>query len=458
MEKNKEKEKDNYVDLKVDGKDKKGTIFEPYIGMSFSKELECQKFIHGIKYSLHDEIMTIYKIAYNQKDISQTEIIKLQDILMKYNKETNNLLSNYKDLGQVSSHTESMSDKIDILSSGNTKIDENIDNIKLKNININNIDNENINKINNDNNLNSSSLNNIKEDNKKEIINIGQKKKQKKKKYASEAEQKIYKDIKINKDISGDFDIIIPNVEKEKFKKMLQDNFYYENKLYSCIIFDEKKLADLPELFHLFIEVGLNIYDKEIKYKAKQINKYISVLNLKNVISDEKIKKIYEEDIIKRLKLNSNSKDEKKANNIVYMLISNSEYGTFTSRFLDKKNYKLDYESDEFKKLLPKDSKEFLFCGYVDFDKGINSDRALLMKIENQQNEMKEQKENLEKKMKDQKENLEKKMKEQKENFEEKIENQQDEIYRLNERLADQQKEIRYLLILILLVSILLKI
>ena len=429
MEKNKEKEKDNYVDLKADGKDKKGTIFEPYIGMSFSKELECQKFIHGIKYSLHDEIMTIYKIAYNQKDISQNEIIKLQGILMKYNKETNNLLSNYKDLGQVSSHTESMSDKTDILSSGNTKIDENIDNIKLKNININNIDNENINKINNDNNLNSSSLNNIKEDNKKEIINIGQKKKQKKKKYASEAEQKIYKDIKINKDISGDFDIIIPNVEKEKFKKMLQDNFYYENKLYSCIIFDEKKLADLPELFHLFIEVGLNIYDKEIKYKAKQINKYISVLNLKNVISDEKIKKIYEEDIIKRLKLNSNSKDEKKANNIVYMLISNSEYGTFTSRFLDKKNYKLDYESDEFKKLLPKDSKEFLFCGYVDFDKGINSDRALMMKIEYQQNEMKEQKKNFE-----------------------------DEIYRLNERLADQQKEIRYLLILILLVSILLKI
>ena len=333
-----------------------------------------------------------------------------------------------------------MSDKIDILSSGNTKIDENIDNIKLKNININNIDNENINKINNDNNLNSSSLNNIKEDNKKEIINIGQKKKQKKKKYASEAEQKIYKDIKINKDISGDFDIIIPNVEKEKFKKMLQDNFYYENKLYSCIIFDEKKLADLPELFHLFIEVGLNIYDKEIKYKAKQINKYISVLNLKNVISDEKIKKIYEEDIIKRLKLNSNSKDDKKANNIVYMLISNSEYGTFTSRFLDKKNYKLDYESDEFKKLLPKDSKEFLFCGYVDFDKGINSDRALMMKIENQQNEMKEQKKNFEEKMKEQKKNFE------------------DEINRLNERLDDQQKEIRYLLILILLVSILLKI
>ena len=447
MEKNKEKEKDNYVDLKVDGKDKKETIFEPYIGMSFSKELECQKFIHGIKYSLHDEIMTIYKIAYNQKDISQTEIIKLQDILMKYNKETNNLLSNYKDLGQVSSHTESMSDKTDILSSGNAKMDESIDNINLKYININNIDNENINKINNNNNLNSSSLNNIKEDNKKEIINIGQKKKQKKKKYASEAEQKIYKDIKINKDISGDFDVIIPNVEKEKFKKMLQDNFYYENKLYSCIIFDEKKLADLPELFHLFIEVGLNIYDKEIKYKAKQINKYISVLNLKNVISDEKIKKIYEEDIIKRLKLNSNSKDDKKANNIVYMLISNSEYGTFTSRFLDKKNYKLDYESDEFKKLLPKDSKEFLFCGYVDFDRGINSDRALLMKIENQQNEMKEQKKD-----------FEKKMKEQKENFEEKIENQQDEIYRLNERLADQQKEIRYLLILILLVSILLKI
>ena len=74
-----------------------------------------------------------------------------------------------------------------------------------------------------------------------------------------------------------------------------------------------------------------------------------------------------------------------------------------------------------------------------------------MMKIENQQNEMKEQKKNFEKKMKEQKENFEEKMKEQKKNFE-------DEINRLNERLAEQQKEIRYLLILILLVSILLKI
>ena len=65
------------------------------------------------------------------------------------------------------------------------------------------------------------------------------------------------------------------------------------------------------------------------------------------------------------------------------MLISNSEYGAFTYRFLDKKNYESEDENKdnkEYKKLLPEDSKEFLFCGYVDFEKGINEIRELNIK------------------------------------------------------------------------------
>ena len=138
MKEEQDQEKDliQYIDIKKDEKEKKGKRFEYYIGIIFSKELKCQKFLQGIDYSLHEEIMTIIsQIASNQKDIEQDEIKKLQDILIQYNKETNILLSNYHDLGQISSHTESISDKTDILSSYNTKSGENMNKANEKSIN-----------------------------------------------------------------------------------------------------------------------------------------------------------------------------------------------------------------------------------------------------------------------------------------------------------------------------------
>ena len=207
-------------------------------------------------------------------------------------------------------------------------------------------------------------------------------------------------EIKKNKDIDGDFDIIIPNVEREKFKNMIINNFYYGNKSNSCIIFGKKTLNELPEVFHLFIEVGLNVFQDEIKYKSFQINKYISIVNLVNEIGNEDIKNKYKDNWRTRLNLNENLGENKiiadkyvymLISKYVYMLISNSEYGAFTYRFLDKKNYESEDENKdnkEYKKLLPEDSKEFLFCGYVDFEKGINEIRELNIKMEEQKRDM----------------------------------------------------------------------
>ena len=96
------------------------------------------------------------------------------------------------------------------------------------------------------------------------------------------------------------------------------------------------------------------------------------------------------------------------------MLISNSEYGAFTYRFLDKKNYESEDENKdnkEYKKLLPEDSKEFLFCGYVDFEKGINEIRELNIKMEKQKDvmeaKMEEQKRDMEAKIEAQKKDME---------------------------------------------------
>ena len=56
------------------------------------------------------------------------------------------------------------------------------------------------------------------------------KKKKKKKKQLipeTEEEKKSFDEIKKNKDIDGDFDVIIPNVKREKFKELIINNFYY---------------------------------------------------------------------------------------------------------------------------------------------------------------------------------------------------------------------------------------
>ena len=54
--------------------------------------------------------------------------------------------------------------------------------------------------------------------------------------------------IKINKEIKGDFDVIIQNVKKENFLKMLEKNFY-SKKANKCIIYDQEKINHLPQNF-----------------------------------------------------------------------------------------------------------------------------------------------------------------------------------------------------------------
>ena len=151
----------------------------------------------------------------------------------------------------------------------------------------------------------------------------------------------------------------------------------------------------------------MNVFEDEIKYKSFQINKYISIVNLANEIVNEDIKNKYKDNWRNRLNLDKNLEiNEIIADKYVYMLISNSEYGAFTYRFLDKKNYESEDENNdnkEYKKLLPEDSKEFLFCGYVDFEKGINEIRELNIKME-------KQKEVMEAKMEAQKRDMEAKI------------------------------------------------
>ena len=159
----------------------------------------------------------------------------------------------------------------------------------------------------------------------------------------------------------------------------------------------------------------MNIFVDEIKNKSFQINKYIFIVNLANEICIEDIKNKYRDNWRNRLNLDKNlGINEIIADKYVYMLIRNSEYGAFTYRFLDKKNYESEDENKdnkEYKKLLPEDSKEFLFCGYVDFEKDINGIRGLNIKMEKQKDvmeaKMEEQKRDMEAKIEAQKKDME---------------------------------------------------
>ena len=86
-----------------------------------------------------------------------------------------------------------------------------------------------------------------------DINNISTKNKDKIEKYSKTF--KIKSEFKINKDIKGDFEVIIPNVQKVKFNKMIENNCYYKNALNLYIIFEKNTLEKLPDIFHLFIEV-----------------------------------------------------------------------------------------------------------------------------------------------------------------------------------------------------------
>ena len=319
--------------------------FEYYVGWILSKELKCDRYHQGIKYSLKKEIEIIEKILDEQKDIKPEQKKKIINELNEYENSVNKSLT-----GFPSSSSENESDKKNTLNNNDTNNKNEINNIdteKNKN-NFNNI------------NSNINNVNNISYVNKKNTSNFNNNKREK---------------------IAGDFDIIIPNISKKNMQLMVEKNFYYYNKDKYCIIFDENKLSYIPDIFHLFIEVGLSSFDNNMSYKSKQINKYISVLNLESAINNDKIKMIYRNDFQKRYSLHLNSEKNKIANTYIYMLISNSDLGTFTSRFLDKKTYKKD-NNYEFNKILPKESKEILFCGFVDFEKNLNSSISLKIKID----------------------------------------------------------------------------
>ena len=169
-------------------------------------------------------------------------------------------------------------------------------------------------------------------------------------------------------DVYGDFDIVIPNVQKEKFIKMLHDNFYYDNKNDKCIVFKKDKLDKLPSSFHLLIETGLNVFIFNLEIKTKQIKKYISIINIRNKINNSKIKNEYIKDFEKRFSLNLNSDKNNISKSFVYMIISNQWYSSLYQRFLDNKIYKCDY-NNELEKVSLIAPDEFIFSGFVDYQK-----------------------------------------------------------------------------------------
>ena len=309
-----------------------GKRFESYIGWSFSKELKCKKYHQSVKYSLKEEKDIIVKLL-NNNNIEYNEKDQIINTLDKYDKDLDDLKSiPSSDNNKSDSKSEKNKTSSDANNTQNLKNDLNINNTNTKTDNIinndinqinknDNVDNNNIN--NNINIINNNIIdNNI--DNAKEI------KKAKKKAL-------IYKKAG---DIYGDIDVIIPNVNKLSFNKMLEKNFFHKE-THTCIIFDEKKLDNLPDKFHLLIEVGLNAFSSDMPHKIKQIRKYVSLINIRDNIKNERIKQLYIDDFANRLSLNINlKKEEICANTFVYMLISNSDYDTFTHRFLENRRSK----------------------------------------------------------------------------------------------------------------------
>ena len=408
-----------------------GKRYESFIGWSFCRKLNCDKYLQGVKYSLKEEMCALNLILSNQKiDLKEKD---------KIIEEINEYKSSLSDLKSSCTSSENNNDsKLDInskTSSSDSKFKEdNSDNnnINDSNKNDNNMDNSinnnnvngdiNINKINNNINNNSNintntiinndiNINNIinndinnnkiinddinnnnnKVNNNKSMIYINKNKQKKNKKIKNDK-------IKANKgdDVHGDIDVIIPNVCKEKFNNMLKNNFYYENNEGQCIILNKNILKKLPPYFHLFIEIGINVFDTHWTQKKKQIKKYVSLINIRNKISNEKIKNLYIEDFEKRFSLHFNSNKNNIAKSYVYMLISNSDYITFIHRFMDNKIFKGD-NAKEYQDISSIDPNELICCGYVDFEKEINSKAYLLNQIEKQNKKIEMQTQELQK-------------------------------------------------------------
>ena len=225
--------------------------FKSYIGWSFCKELDCDKYHQDLDFSLKKEKRTIICILNKEKCIDKDKIIKE---LNSYEKGLNVLKSSCSNSDNIFCKSESIYDDINIISSNNsnnekeeiiTNIEKNND--KVINNNIIYINKNLVNNINNNVTFNNININN-------NIINIIKKENKNKKEKNNKQKNK-----KID-DIYGNFDIVIPNVHKEKFIKMLEENFYYSNKNNKCIFFKKDKLDKLPSSFHLLIEIGLNIF------------------------------------------------------------------------------------------------------------------------------------------------------------------------------------------------------
>ena len=418
-----------------------GKRYESFIGWSFCRKLNCDKYLQGVKYSLKEEMCALNLILSNQKiDLKEKD---------KIIEEINEYKSSLSDLKSSCTSSENNNDsKLDInsktSSSDSKPKEDNSDNnnINDSNKNDNNMDNSinnnnvngdiNINKINNNinnnsnintntiinndintnniinNDINTNNIinndinnnkiinddinnNNNKVNNNKSMIYINKNKQKKNKKNKNDK-------IKANKgdDVHGDIDVIIPNVCKEKFNNMLKNNFYYENNEGQCIILNKNILKKLPPYFHLFIEIGINVFDTHWTQKKKQIKKYVSLINIRNKINNEKIKNLYIEDFEKRFSLHFNSNKNNIAKSYVYMLISNSDYITFIHRFMDNKIFKGD-NAKEYQDISSIDPNELICCGYVDFEKEINSKAYLLNQIEKQNKKIEMQTQELQK-------------------------------------------------------------
>ena len=147
---------------------------------------------------------------------------------------------------------------------------------------------------------------------------------------------------------------------------------------------------------------------------------------------NDSIKKIYIDDFEKRLSLHLNSKNGNIAQIYVYMVISNSDLSSFTHRFLKNKLYQKDY-NNEFEKICSIAPNEFICCGYVNFEKKLNSNEFLKKKLEDQDKKLEEQ----DKKIEEQKMDADK--------YKKKLEEQDKKLEEQNKKLEEQNKKLEKL-------------
>ena len=129
-----------------------------------------------------------------------------------------------------------------------------------------------------------------------------------------------------------------------------------------------KKIDELLLYFILFKEVGMSSFLDSYSHKTQQIKKYMSIVNFgDNTIDSEQIRSYYKKDFQKSFSLHLNADSHEIADTCVYMLVSNSYYGEFTTCFLDNRN-SIDLDDHtELNSIVHNDSKEVLLCGFVDF-------------------------------------------------------------------------------------------